>query len=200
MRRLREVRGVQHETQATLTNQVSQPAFVIDDNRRTRRQGIEFLLRGQWSWGEWFANYTLTDATFEDDIELFTFANEERLGLVKAGDRLPLVPAHQINGGVEMEVLPQWWVSFDGAYVDGQYLRGDETNERRKLDPYFVANAQLAYKTEYFDVFVRFENLFDKEYESYGALFENTLDETGVERFLGPGAPFGAWGGVRVRF
>ena len=72
----------------------------------TRRQGIEFLLRGHWSWGQWFANYTLTDATFEDDIELFTFANEERLGLVKAGDRLPLVPAHRINGGLEMEVFP----------------------------------------------------------------------------------------------
>ena len=166
----------------------------------TRRQGLEFLLRGQWSGGRWFANYTLTDATFEDDIELFTFANEERLGLVKAGDRLPLVPAYRVNGGVEMEILPHWWLSFDGAYVDGQYLRGDETNEHTKLDSYFVGNAQLAYKTERFDIFVRFENLFDEEYESYGALFENTLDETGVERFLGPGAPFGAFGGVRVRF
>jgi hypothetical protein len=47
---------------------------------------------------------------------------------------------------------------------------------------------------------VRFENLFDENYESYGAFFENTLDETGLERFLGPGAPFGAFGGIRARF
>ena len=166
----------------------------------TRRQGIEFLLRGQWGWGRWFANYTLTDATFEDDIELFTFANEERLARVKAGDRLPLVPAHRVNGGVEVSLFSNWWLSMDTAYVDGQYLRGDETNEHKPLDAYFVANAQLAYKTERFDIFVRFENLFDTEYESYGALFENTLDETGVERFLGPGAPFGAWGGIRLKF
>lgn len=166
----------------------------------TRRQGLEFLLRGQRGWGNWFANYTLTEATFEDDVQLFTFANEERLARVKAGDRLPLVPAHRVNGGVEISLPYNFWFGFDGAYVDGQYLRGDEANGHKKLDPYFVANAQLAYKTERFDIFVRFENLFDEEYESYGALFENTLDETGVERFLGPGAPFGAFGGVRVRF
>ena len=84
--------------------------------------------------------------------------------------------------------------------MDGQYLRGDEANTHPRLDPYVVANAQLAYKTERFDIFVRFENLFDEDYESYGALFENTLDDTGVERFLGPGAPFGVFGGVRLRF
>ncbi len=166
----------------------------------TRRQGLEFLLRGRWSWGNWFANYTLTDATFEDEVQLFTFANEERLAQVRAGDRLPLVPAHRVNGGVEIELPYNLWFSFDGTYVDGQYLRGDESNAHKKLDPYFVGNAQLAYKTGRFDIFVRFENLFDEEYESYGALFENTLDETGLERFLGPGAPFGAFGGVRIRF
>ena len=166
----------------------------------TRRQGLEFLLRGRWSWGDWFANYTLTEATFEDDAQLFTFANEDRLAQVKAGDRLPLVPAHRVNGGLEIALPIDLWFSVDGAYVDGQYLRGDEANTHPRLDPYVVANAQLAYKTERFDIFVRFENLFDEDYESYGALFENTLDDTGVERFLGPGAPFGVFGGVRLRF
>ena len=133
-------------------------------------------------------------------MQLFTFANEDRLAHVKSGDRLPLVPAHRVNGGVEIELPYNLWLSFDGTYVDGQYLRGDESNAHKKLDPYFVGNAQLAYKTGRFDIFVRFENLFDEEYESYGALFENALDDTGLERFLGPGAPFGAFGGVRVRF
>ena len=30
--------------------------------------------------------------------------------------------------------------------------------------------------------------------------FENLLDDTGTERFFGPGAPFGAFGGARVNF
>jgi len=166
----------------------------------TRRQGIELLLRGRWGWGTWFLNYTLTDATFEDEVELFTFANEERRAHVQAGDRLPLVPPHRMNGGIALILSPHWRVSVDGIYIDAQRLRGDEANERARLDPYFVANAQIEYRYKHFDVFVRFENLFDEDYESYGAFFENTLDDTGLERFLGPGAPFGTFGGVRVRF
>jgi outer membrane receptor protein involved in Fe transport len=166
----------------------------------TRRQGIEFLLKGAWSRGRWFVNYTLTDATFEDDTDLFTFANEGRMALVQKGDTLPLVPHHRVNGGVEFALTPQWRVRFDGTYVGSQYLRGDEANARGRLDPYFVANAQMTYQFKNVDLFFRLENMFDADYETYGALFENTLDNTGVERFLGPGAPLGAFGGVRLKF
>ena len=168
--------------------------------KATRRQGIEFLLKGTWSWGAWFLNYTLTDATFEDDIELFTFANEERIALVQKGDILPLVAHHRVNGGAEFSLTPDWKVRFDGIYVGTQYLRGDEANERRRLDPYFVANAQTTYQFGKVHIFLRLENMFAAEYETYGAFFENTIDGTGVERFLGPGAPLGAFGGVRVKF
>jgi iron complex outermembrane receptor protein len=168
--------------------------------KATRRQGIEFLLRGTWSWGAWFLNYTLTDATFEDDIELFTFANEERIALVQKGDILPLVAHHRVNGGAEFSLTLDWTVRFDGIYVGTQYLRGDEANERRRLDPYFVANAQTTYQFDNVQIFFRLENMFAAEYETYGTFFENTIDGTGVERFLGPGAPLGAFGGVRVKF
>ena len=166
----------------------------------TRRQGIELLLRGVWRWGNWFLNYTVTDATFGDDIELFTFANEERIALVRDGDRLPLVPPHRVNGGIEFFIGSQLRLSLDGAYVDGQRLRGDEANQHRRLDPYFVANAMVEYNYKNFDIFVRLENLFAEEYESYGAYFENVVDGTGVERFMSPGAPLAVFSGVRVKF
>ncbi len=166
----------------------------------TRRQGIELLIKGAFARGQWFLNYTLTDATFEDDVELFTFANEERVALVQTGDTLPLVAAHRVNGGIEFSFTPSWRVRFDGAYVGSQYLRGDEANERGRLDPYFVANIQTTYQLRNAELFLRLENVFDAEYETYGAFFENTLDNTGVERFLGPGAPIGAFSGVRVKF
>ena len=168
--------------------------------KATRRQGIEFLLKGVWRQGQWFVNYTLTDATFEDAAELFTFANEDRVALVQKGDTLPLVPPHRVNGGVEFPLTPQWQIRIDGAYVGSQYLRGDEANERGRLDPYFVANAQVTYRYKNVDLFLRAENMFDADYETYGAFFENTLDDTGIERFLGPGAPLGAFGGIRVKF
>ena len=116
------------------------------------------------------------------------------------GDRLPLVPPHRVNGGIEFFIGSQLRLSLDGAYVDGQRLRGDEANQRSRLDPYFVANVALEYSYQAFDIFLRLENIFDEEYESYGAYFENAVDDTGVERFMGPGQPFGAFGGVRVKF
>ncbi|MBM4259164.1 MAG: TonB-dependent receptor [Deltaproteobacteria bacterium] len=166
----------------------------------TRRQGIELLLQGAWRKLQWYANYTLTDATFEDDIDLFTFASEDRLARVKKGHRLPLVPAHRIAGGMEFALTPYLRINLDGSYVGSQYLRGDEDNKRKRLSPYFVANAQLTYSAQFFDVFFRLENMFDTNYESYGAFAENRRDGTGLERFLGPGAPLGAFGGVRVKF
>ncbi|NOT52978.1 MAG: TonB-dependent receptor [Deltaproteobacteria bacterium] len=168
--------------------------------KSTRREGLEFLLKGVWGRGQWFLNYTLTDATFQDEIELFTFANEDRIALVQKGDTIPLVATHRVNGGVEFSLTPAWKVRFDGIYVGSQYLRGDDANERHRLDPYFVANIQTTYRFHNAEFFIRLENMFDGEYETYGAFFDNTLDETGVERFLGPGAPLGAFGGVRVTF
>lgn len=166
----------------------------------TRRQGIELLLQGAWRRLRWYANYTLTDATFADDIELFTFATKDHVQQVRKGDRLPLVPPHRLNGGVEMALTAGWKFALTGTYVGAQYLRGDEANRRRKLAPYFVANARMEYQMKNVDLFLRVENLFDSDYETYGAFFENVVDNTGIERFLGPGAPIGAFGGVRVRF
>ena len=168
--------------------------------KATRRQGIEFLLRGAWSRGQWFINYTLTDATFATNTPLFTFANADRVAFVQKGDTLPLVPTHRINGGVEFSLTSQLRLQFDGAYVGSQYLRGDEANQRRRLDPYFVANAQLTYTIGHAEMFLRIRNMFDADYETYGAYFENELDNTGVERFLGPGAPLGAFSGIRITF
>ena len=102
---------------------------------------------------------------------------------------LPLVAAHRVNGGVELSLTPHWRIRSDGVYVGAQYLRGDEANERRRLDPYFVANFQTTYRLRNAELFIRLENVFNAEYETYGALFENTIDQTGSERFLGPGAP-----------
>ena len=168
--------------------------------KATRRQGIEFLLKGLWQRGQWFLNYTLTDATYQDDMELFTFANEDRIALVQKGDTIPLVATHRVNGGVEFSLTPQWRVRFDGIYVGSQYLRGDDANERHRLDPYFVVNFQTTYQLRNAQLFFRLENMFDTHYETYGAFFENTVDDTGVERFLSPGAPLGAFGGVRIQF
>ncbi len=109
--------------------------------KATRRQGIELQWRGAWSGGHWFANYTLTDATFETDARLFTFAHEDHVAFVRKGDALPLVPPHRLNGGVEFQLSSQWRLRFDAVYGGAQYRRGDESNQRGRLEPSLVATA-----------------------------------------------------------
>jgi len=168
--------------------------------KSTRRQGLEFLLKGLWQRGQWFLNYTLTDATYQDDTELFTFANEDHIAMVQKGDKISLVAPHRVNGGVEFALTPAWRVRFDGIYVGSQYLRGADANERHRLDSYFIANFQTTYQFRNAQLFFRLENMFDVDYETYGAFFENTVDNPGVEPSLGPAAPLGAFGGVRIQF
>jgi len=36
----------------------------------------------------------------------------------------------------QLSLTSAWKVRFDGIYVGSQYLRGDEANERHRLDPY----------------------------------------------------------------
>ena len=110
----------------------------------------------------------------------------------------PLVPPHRVNGGIEFLIGSQLRLSLDGAYVDGQRLRGDEANQRSRLDPYFVANV-MRWSTAIRRLISSYvsKNIFDEEYESYGAYFENAVDDTGVETLYGAGAAVrGLWRGT----
>jgi hypothetical protein len=53
-------------------------------------------------------------------------------------------------------------------------------------------------------LFARVNNLFDTEYETFGVFGEpeEVLGPAfaGARRFVGPGAPFGAWIGLRMNF
>ena len=133
-------------------------------------------------------------------LTLFTFANEDRIALVQKGDTIPLVAPHRVNGGVEFALTPHWRVRFDGIYVGSQYLRRDDANERHRLDPYLspISRRRINFATQRSSFTWRI--CLTRSYETYVACFENTIDETGVERFLGPGTPLGAFGGVRVSF
>ena len=50
-------------------------------------------------------------------------------------------------------------------------------------------------------LFVKAENVFDADYETFGLLGEpgDVLSGASDPRFLGPGAPLGVWAGVELR-
>src|SRR2546426_2415123 len=66
---------------------------------RTLRRGIEASLKARYGkWLDGFLNYTLTKATFENDVLLFS-------GQVKKGDELPLVPHHRVGVGTSFHPI-----------------------------------------------------------------------------------------------
>ena len=86
----------------------------------------------------------------------------------------------------------------------GAYFRGDEGNLLEELDGYAVLNVRAEYRFgERASVFSSIDNLLDEEYETFGVFGEadDVLgDDFDEPYFVGPGAPRGAWLGVRIAF
>ena len=87
------------------------------------------------------------------------------------------------------------------AWRSGVYLRGDEVNALGQTDSYAIVNLHGSLRlNDHVELFGRIENLFDKNYESFGLLGDpqEVFASFSNPRFYGPGAPLGAWLGVRV--
>ena len=120
----------------------------------TRRQGIELGVQLVPSEKiSLYANYAFTRATFQDPAEIFSIrADDQFAGAplagpndVGLGDRLPLVPDHQIKAGGLLTLPAGLQLGLDGRYTGKQWLRGDEANETAPLDGYFVGNVRLGW-------------------------------------------------------
>lgn len=184
----------------------------------TRRVGMEAGLSGVFreDW-RWYLRYSFVDATFQNNffvsspthparIETFG-ANGEYSAVipVEKGDRIPGIPQHSLKLGLTVPITTALTVGGDGMFNSGQFLRGDEGNFLGSTDPYFVMNLHANYQwTPNLATFLIMENVFDTDYESFGMLGEaNELpgfQNYSNPRFLGPGAPFGGWVGVRLKF
>ena len=133
-------------------------------------------------------------------------ADENGNTLVRPGNKIPGIPAHQFKFSTDYDILPEWTLGFDMNYNSGQYLRGDEANLTGKLPAFVVFNLRSEYRfNKHVALFGRVNNLFDREYVNFGA-WSNTgdvLDDGfGIaaknSRFVGVGAPRAAWIGIRL--
>ncbi len=183
----------------------------FDNIGDTRRLGVEVNLRGKL-WDDrinWYTNYSFIDATFQDSFTINSpthpNANDSGLIQVDKGDRIPGIPQHQLNAGLEVTLFKGMKVGADILFNSGQHVRGDEGNYLSELEPYWVLNLHGSYAvTDNFSLFVVMENVADNKYESFGLLGESN-ELPGFEnftnpRFVGPAPPFGVWGGIRVTF
>ena len=160
----------------------------------TRRQGIEVgaeyavtpdLLV--------YANYALVDATFQFNATLSSpnnpLASTGAAGgaaggdvipnggiRVRPGDKIPLIPDHQIKAGFEYSITPNWRFGLNVSAFSSSYYRGDESNLNRKLPAYYVMNLTTKYQvSKNLEIFGLITNLTNNRYATFG-----TFAETGA--------------------
>lgn len=174
----------------------------------TRRQGLELALRGTYGERlEGYVNYTLTEATFQTDVILFTPRLTEGCAAlpcmepVRKGNDFPLIPRHRLNAGIDYRLLPWLTLSLSGVYVGEQRFRGDEENVAEMLKAYTVVNTALKANFKQLDAFVWINNVLNNRYETFGTFAPNPkLPGAPVERFLTPAPPIHVIAGLSYRF
>jgi outer membrane receptor protein involved in Fe transport len=162
----------------------------------TRREGVELSAQAQWSAGHSvYANYAYTHASFRTAADIFSLRSDSAYvtspyfgeNAVVPGDRLPLVPEHQVRVGVAMALGRGLDAGIDARYTGRQWLRGDEANETRPLDAYVAANLRVAWERRggTWSIAGIVANVFDSQRAVFGTFNENR--QTGeLERFLTP--------------
>jgi outer membrane receptor protein involved in Fe transport len=162
----------------------------------TRREGVELSAQTQWTAGHSvYANYAYTRASFRTAADIFSLRSDSAYvtspyfgdNAVESGDRLPLVPEHQVRVGVAMALGRGLDAGIDARYTGRQWLRGDEANETRPLEAYVTANLRVAWESRggTWSIAGIVTNVFDSQRAVFGTFNENR--QTGeLERFLTP--------------
>jgi iron complex outermembrane recepter protein len=151
----------------------------------TRRQGFDVSLDyAAMRWSA-FAGYSYVRAEYRFEGLLASpnnpQADEDGDIEVEPGDRLGGIPAHRFKAGGELELTDRLTLGADVISVGRQFLAGDEGNDNEKLPAYWVANARADFRINgHASLFARVDNLFDRDYETFGTYF----DPEGVERVI----------------
>jgi len=179
---------------------------------QTRRAGIESSLQGQWQAVSWLMAYSFIEATFEDSFQALSpnhaFADDEGEISVRSGDRIPGIPQHQFKLSSDYQFTSGLSLGLDILSNGNQVLRGDESNQLDEVSGYTMVSMRARYSVnEKLEVFAKIDNLFDREYESFGLLGEEPaelevpiIEDLTNPIFLGAGAPRAAFLGLRYNF
>ena len=182
----------------------------------TLRSGIEVSVSQRLRRLRWSVEYSYVDATFDDDFisnsphhpilatdpDSPAIAGDDKLR-VAAGSSIPGIPQHQANLGLDYSFGERFEVGADVVMRSGIYLRGDEANLLDRTDGYSILNLRAAWNvTDSVILFARVENVLDEKYATFGVLGEpgEVFPQFSDPRFLGVGAPRGAWVGARVKW
>lgn len=178
----------------------------------TQRTGLDADLHGRLGRVNWFASYGWVEATFESPLDLPGNAevndatNDDGQLEVRPGDRLAGIPRHTLKTGVGLALTPAWDVALETLVSSSRVFLGDEGNDQSPVEGFAVVNLRSSYRvTDAVELFVRIDNLANRDYESFGLLAEleiplHEAPNADDPRFLSPGAPRSAFAGIRVQF
>lgn len=176
---------------------------------KIRRQGLELSLAADYHQWNWFLNYSWIAAEFRDGFEVNVENNQSAIVagvdelMVSSGDSIPSIPRHNLKWGADWNATEKLSVGFGATYNSSQYFRGDEANASSQVGGYTIFNLHGRYNiTKNVELFARVDNLFDREYETFG-LYGEPDEAPGFggfsdTRFYGAGAPRGGWIGVKL--
>ncbi len=195
----------------------------------TRRQGLDLALGGQQGSWHWQVMYSLVDATFQSDFTVSAASNSmaDAAGniVVRAGDRMPLIPRHTGRLILDYQLGPRWNLGGNLVATSGSYLHGNENNANQagvtnaagayikgsgSIAGYAVVNVHGSFHfSDRTEVFARVTNLFGREYATAGFLTSNAFNPDGSfiadpsnwtnENALSPAQPRAMWAGVRLQ-
>lgn len=147
---------------------------------------------------------------------------------IQPGNRIPLVPHHMVKAFADVQATKKLSVDLDFMAVSRAFARGNENNRSQPDGKYYlgpgtspgygVLNAGAHYQLhKRLQLFVQANNLLDHHYYTAAQLGATGFTSQGTfiarpfpavsgnfpivhATFYAPGAPFGAWGGVRFKF
>jgi iron complex outermembrane receptor protein len=177
----------------------------------TRRQGVDAGVKMALSRWDVSIGYAFTDATFRTGFIQAGGSNPAADAngniTVKAGNRLPGIPQHQVKLAANYKLTDAWQIGTTAIGATSSYLFGDEANLTPRLPGYVVVNFSTSYQlTDRIQIFGLVENVFDQRYFTYGtfsptgSVFIAQAPGASNPRSYNVAAPVGGFGGVRVTF
>jgi outer membrane receptor protein involved in Fe transport len=116
----------------------------------TRRRGMELGIRGKSGKLGWYTNYSFVQATFEDAFSSSSpshpAADANGDVAVRKGNRIPGIPGHGLQLGLDYEILADLGLGGDLMFNSDQHLRGDEANLLDAIDGYAIVNLNGEYR------------------------------------------------------
>jgi outer membrane receptor protein involved in Fe transport len=181
---------------------------------RTRNQGLDAQWQGRFGALSLQAAYSLLQATYEASD---TLRIGERNVPVRPGMRQAGLPRHTLKLGADWRLAPTIGIGGDLQVLsrrgvqgneDGRIEDGSDTPVDLSLPGYALFHLHASWQVASgVEALLRLSNVFDRRYETYGALAQTVFDANGVftgdQRdavFVAPGTPRAVFVGLRARF